>query len=359
VYEYKNGKWGKDFDTYGYNRKYLNHTKTFPIVNNIYDSDTHEYLGEFLRFQRDYLGVDLMPLYNCFSNRVCNNINLSIYRKDKQYKEVLDENGNVVLDENLYPVIAEDEVVTKIRRAFYSNDKDFVIYMIPIKYFQEYTIALDCSTGAEICCGLFDDYIQDFDENRALIGGQFKIPPVDMSQFISNQTYRKLPCLRFNEPILWEGITPEHIDELVQECLINCSPSGDPTVTREHKQECYRQRLLSRESMLKLFLKIPVNCKTSITILEGDYRDFNNYKYAPEEVEIPYTYYVETYDENGDVIVDKDGKLFAQDFSKEIRSLQLASSFNKVNLFSGECNKSGIYELQESIDNFNLILIVI
>ena len=85
IREYKDGKWGKDFDHYGYNTKYLNNTRNFIIQNNIYDSDTHEYLGNFLRFQRDYLGIDLMPLYNCFSNRVCNNLELSI---ETSYKKI-------------------------------------------------------------------------------------------------------------------------------------------------------------------------------------------------------------------------------------------------------------------------------
>ena len=53
-------------------------TKTFKSSGNIYDSRTHNYLGDFLRFLRDYHDVNLMSLYNCFDNKVYNNIYLKI-----------------------------------------------------------------------------------------------------------------------------------------------------------------------------------------------------------------------------------------------------------------------------------------
>lgn len=323
IMEYKNGKWGKDLDTYGYNNKYLNFTKNFPIVNNIYDSDTHEYLGDFLRFQRDYLGVDLMPLYNCFSNRVCNNLNISI---NAQYpdKEVETEattikkipavtdplNDEIIIIPEATYVVPVTKIVPgeqyKIKRAFYTKNKDFIIYMLPIKFFQEYTIAMDCSTGAEICCGLYDSYLEELDDDKSYVGGQRLLPPVAMSQYTSDVTYKKFSEVRFNNPMLWKGINTDTLDKIVKKCVQN-KPNTGSTLTDEQVYAGYRQRLLEREDLLKLFIKIPITNKTSITVLEGDYRDFNNFKYAPELTDFAYTYKQTLYDEEGNPKLDEEG----------------------------------------------------
>lgn len=54
---------------YLYGRSYLNLTKNLNLENNIYDIYTHKYLGEYLRFERDYNNVDLLSLYNCYCNK--------------------------------------------------------------------------------------------------------------------------------------------------------------------------------------------------------------------------------------------------------------------------------------------------
>lgn len=415
IMQYKNGKWSKELDTYGYNNKYLNFTRNLPITNNIYDSITHEYLGDFLRFQRDYLGIDMMPLYNCFSKRVCNNITLSIDStpvigvnktifgqvkvqldgkdvNENQFAVGLIENEitSVVYAERTYTVqkittqaglqgiysfedytgkqirltVSEETISLKaivdeaiipletytytfnelniekiittdvygqvqhLRRAFYSKDKDYIIYMLPIKFFKEYTIALDCTTGVEICCGFYNDYLEEVDTDAILIGGQTHLPPVAMSQIISNNTYRKFSTLRYNNPTLWSGINQELFDKIVLDCIKAKTNTLTP-LTPEQIYHGYKQRLLERESLLKLFIKIPITQKTSITILEGDYTDFNNAKFAVKEVDGVQTYLTEKYDENGKLMYDDKGKPIMEAHAEPVKRYVWTKQQNK------------------------------
>lgn len=56
------------FMRYRYNHFYVNLTKKIKLENDLYDSYTHRYLGEYLRFIRDYFDVNLMSMYNCIDN---------------------------------------------------------------------------------------------------------------------------------------------------------------------------------------------------------------------------------------------------------------------------------------------------
>ncbi len=97
---------------------YPNYTTNLKFTGITYDWNTHEYLGEYLRFIRDYKGLNLMSLYNCCSNRFAKNL---IYTP---------KNIN-------------------------SNDTNYKILMIPVKLNQEYTIAIESSVPYEIFCGCY------------------------------------------------------------------------------------------------------------------------------------------------------------------------------------------------------------
>jgi hypothetical protein len=61
-----------------------------------------------------------------------------------------------------------------------------------------------------------------------------------------------------------------------------------------------RWDIVNREQDLKLFIKIPTSCKSSIVVLEGDFRNFNNFKFTPAIVNSNQT--VWEYKRNHDII---------------------------------------------------------
>ena len=213
---------------YTYNLKIRNYTKNLKIQNNVYDSYTHEYLGDYLRFQRDYRNINLMSLYNCFSNTLCPRLDISF----DVVEDVIDSTTNKVTKKGY---------VAK----FDTRETNYKIYMIPIKLFQKYTIAIDCFTDVEVCCGFYGKY---------QYGSAYDT--------IAEDTYRCFNSMLFNKPVLYDPVAglkkyldPRHPLEIAQ-----------------------------HESDLKLFIKLPISNKSSIVILEGDYTEYTPstiIKYSP------------------------------------------------------------------------------
>ena len=200
--------------TYFENKWELNNTKNFIIKNNIYDTYTHEYLGEYLRFQRDYYGLNLMPLYNCFSNNIVSTLNLS---------------GTIA-----------NSTATAI---FNSADTRYKIYAVPVKFFKKYTIAIDSSFPIELGCCIYQKYLNKTSEDNA---------------WLLKNTYKKYNSLKFDSPVTYDK-------------LVTIELNGSDHINT-------KQRLLLNEPNLRLLIKLPANNTSSITILEGSYsNDYNNY----------------------------------------------------------------------------------
>lgn len=199
---------------YAYGQKILNYTKNLQIQNTIYDSYTHEYLGDYLRFHRDFANINLMPLYNCFSNRACPHLDLS-FTIGKNY-----------------------EVKFKTDQSFETTLYKY--YMVPVKFFKNYTIAIESTTSIEVCCCIYDEYHdQELDFTN-----------------IPKLTYQCFSDLQFNTPVLYTKL--QNLNELLLD------PQKDTN------------DLCQQEDNLKLILKVPVNNNSSIVILEGDYTRYND-----------------------------------------------------------------------------------
>ena len=149
IYYVDNGELKRE-TSYVPGKYYPNLTKSLDISNNIYDSTTHKYLGKYLRFIRDYYNVDLMSMYNCFSNEIVENIN-----NQTEYQ------------------------------SFVGDTDDYVVYAIPAVFDKEYTIGIDCALGIEVFAGFY---------SRGVI--------VNYSSAMSTATYSKL-SLSLDKPVLY------------------------------------------------------------------------------------------------------------------------------------------------------------
>lgn len=180
------------------NNKLINYNLVdhLPIDNLTYNANTHAYLGNFLRFISDYEGINLLSLYNCFSNEMPKNLNIELSKT-----------------------------------IFNSEDNNYKIYSIPVKFFKNYTIAIESDTPVEITCGFYNNNIS-----------------YNVEKELNEITYQKFPNMRFNQPVLYSKIN--NID-----------------VTEKH---------MLAEKDLKIFIKLSSSTNSSIVILEGDYRNKSN-----------------------------------------------------------------------------------
>lgn len=255
-------------------------TKTLHSPGRFYDVKTHEYLGEYLRFMRDYHNINLMSLYNCFNDNICNNI-------------------------------AVDFEVGNKKVIFNSKNPTYKIYAFPVKLFADYTIAIDSYQGIEIFCGLYNTELDCSTKSIEL----FK------------KTYKKIDNAFFNQPILYDRLNVNYWkleDELRAAKSDGTESNGQQDAQLLNNTCISRWDIANREQDLKLFIKVPVSCKSSIVALEGDFRTFNNNKYyIAADAESSDSIDTWTYKQNHTIInFAENNQLNAADFTP-ISKLQL------------------------------------
>lgn len=135
IKENKIVKWdGSEFihlADYIYDWPMINLTKKLNMISAMYDSYTHEYLGDYLRFIRDYHHVDLMNMYNCFGKKMPSRIYYSLKFDDSFTLNIDTDNSN------------------------------YNYYIVPIKFNKVYTIAIDSSIKWEMVSVLYSNIFID------------------------------------------------------------------------------------------------------------------------------------------------------------------------------------------------------
>ena len=137
-----------------------------------YDYKTHERLGQYLRNLRDMYGLNLMPLYNCFSNQFLENHQI--------------KNNKI------------------IKTSFDNNTK---IYKVPIRFNQDYTVCIE-NLGITTFAPAFLRYNNLLKQNNTAYGNGVDVTnqynalhASDKIKSYSNLSFSKPIKLRFdNKP---------------------------------------------------------------------------------------------------------------------------------------------------------------
>jgi hypothetical protein len=210
---------------YIYGESIENVTKNLIISNNLYDSYTHTYLGDYLRFYRDVKNINLMSMYNCFSNEQAKNLSI--------VASFVPANTDLS-----YPPLPGFN--------FDTENNNFKIYVVPVKFFENYTIGIECDTQIEIIAGIYDnDKVINYSSNAS-----------DISFY--RATYVKKIGTRLNSPFLYDKLF--NIDNILKENRF----SSELT-----------KRTYEQEKNLKLFIKVPSTSISSVVVLEGDFIKFS------------------------------------------------------------------------------------
>lgn len=227
---------------YDLDKKIPGLTKTLYSPGSTYDTKTHEYLGDYLRFLRDYYDLNLMSMYNCFNNTSCSNIHCKISLDSYEDEKQKSQTYNIDFD---------------------SYNQKYIIYAFPVKLFYNYTIAIDCVQGIEMFCGLYQNGLDLSDRSIDLI----------------RKTYKKVNNTIFKQPFLYDKLSTDFWNFEKE----RTTASNLDTIALLDEKIISRWDIITREHDLKLFIKVPISCKSSITVLEGDYRNFNDFKYLPNK----------------------------------------------------------------------------
>lgn len=179
IYYYNKDKISVFCYDYDYNVPYLNITNNFVVENMLYDRATHEYLGKYLRFLRDYQGINLMSMYNCFDG------------------ELLTVDVNFTVK----PISEKPE----IKIEFASNNKGYVVYKIPVSLVDIYSISLHNTKNIEICL---------YNEADSLK------PDTDLSKYaLSKATYKQIQATNviYYEPAVGpQTLVPSNLYMLIK-----------------------------------------------------------------------------------------------------------------------------------------------
>lgn len=208
------------FAPYIFGKQYIGLTTNYESNTDVYDPETHFYLGQYLKAYKAYYNIDLFPYYNCFSDEYLSGV--SLIKKDSM------------------PFV---ECVDKA-------DPNYKIVSIPISLCQEYTIAIDCPSEV-IMCPVFVGKKGILEEQTRILQSSLLVAPHPMVHEKSNYIFNQLS---FNNPVYF--FSP-------------CIPGV---------YDKAQLALPQYEKYLRLLIRLPIQNSSTITVLQGHFRNVKSYQ---------------------------------------------------------------------------------
>lgn len=184
-------------------------TEKYLSRHNYYDSETHYFLGQYLRCLRDIYGTDLMPFYNCFN-----------------YKLV-------------YDFYISDSVQFGYVRG---STNDYKMIAVPIKFDKKYTIAIDSDSPVYM---------------KSVFYGSLGLLDVKVDGYSGIMT----DCMYEDNS---KYITIKNETSFVQPFVYTISSDS-------HTSAISSKQMKEHEKYLYLIIQLPINNTSSVVVLEGDY----------------------------------------------------------------------------------------
>lgn len=203
------------YDKYIFGKQYKGLTTNYISNTSMYDSETHFYLGEYLRAIKAYYKIDLMPFYNCFSDEYISSINIQpTYNNIPPYVKFTQE-----------------------------SNPNYKIISIPIRFCQEYTIAIE-SDQTILCMpafvnkkGIIIDLTSKLHDTLSI---SYHKDSYKQSNYIINNN-------KFKYPFYYSS----------------------PCIPGENNSQ--QLNLITYEKYLRLLIRVPISNSSTITVLEGHY----------------------------------------------------------------------------------------
>lgn len=232
-----------------FGRWYLKDTQIFESNQLAYDSDTHKYLGEYLRFYKDIFNTDLLPFYNCFNG---------VYTT-KYFVESEIDNGQFkyIVKQSNYDFYQQGN--SNLSNKYHTKET-FKVLQIPIKFNKKYTIAIDCDSQVLIAPA--------FINNGRLLElnfGGYKLNLTNAYNKIFEYNH-----LMFNKPICID------IDNTDETLVVN-NYSEISYVSDINPTMCELFQKYERD--LYLLIQIPTENNSSVVVLEGNYTNLDENKH--------------------------------------------------------------------------------